>query len=72
MVFATRGIFLTTQAMAIIVAAVHYAFELFQQGFAANAEKPEQVGLSSAVVRLLLVDIGVLIYTRYLVQYKRI
>lgn len=70
-VFATRGMFLTTQAMAIIVAAVRYAFEVLPQGSAVNVLEPKQVGISIAVVFLFLVDIAVLIYTCYLVQHKR-
>ncbi len=33
---------------------------------------PKQVGVSIAIVLLFLVNIGVLVYTRYLVQHKRI
>jgi hypothetical protein len=70
--FATRGMFLTTQAMAIVVAAVRYSFVLLQHGLASSLMGPKQVGISVAIVLLFLVDIGVLIYTRYLVQHKRI
>ncbi len=38
-VFATRGMFFTTQAMAIIVAAVRYISEFFQQGFAVHVSR---------------------------------
>jgi hypothetical protein len=71
MTFATRGMFLTTQAMAIIVAAVRYALELLQQGFTATAMEPKQVELSVVVVLSFIVDLGAIIYTRYLVQHKR-
>ena len=70
--FATRGMLLTTQAMAIVVAAVRYAFQLLQQGNLAHVMDPKQVGLSVVVALLFLVDLGVLVFTRFLVQHKRI
>src|SRR5438874_2032447 len=72
MTFATRGMFLTTQAMTILVAAVRYSLVLLQQGFTPDLMGPKQVGISVAIVLLFLVNIGVLLYTRYLVQHKRI
>src|SRR2546421_10550094 len=72
MTFATRGMFLTTQAMTILVAAVRYSLVLLQQGFTPDLMGPKQVGISIAIVLLFLVNIGVLVYTRYLVQHKRI
>ncbi len=72
MTFATRGMFLTTQAMTILVAAVRYSLVLLQQGFTPDLIGPKQVGVSIAIVLLFLVNIGVLVYTRYLVQHKRI
>ncbi len=71
-VFATRGMFFTTQAMAIIVAAVRYISEFLQQGFPANITGPKQVLISIAIAILFLVDIGLLIYTFRVVQHKRI
>jgi hypothetical protein len=71
-VFATRGMFFTTQAMTIIVAAVRYIAEFLQQGFAVNITEPKQALMSIATGMLFLVDIGILFYTRYLVQHKRI
>lgn len=70
-VFATRGMFFTTPALAIIVAAVRYISEFFQQGFAVNVTGPKQVVIGIAVVILFLVDIGILIYTFSIVQHKR-
>ena len=70
-VFATRGMFFTTQAMAIIVAAVRYISEFFQQGFAVHVTEPKQVVTGIAVVILFLVDIGILIYTFSIVRHKR-
>ena len=70
-VFATRGMFFTTQAMAIIVAAVRYISEFFQQGFAVHVTGPKQVVTGIAVVILFLVDIGILIYTFSIVRHKR-
>jgi len=70
-VFATRGMFFPTQAMAIIVAAVRYISEFFQQGFAVHIAGPKQVVTGIAVVILFLVDIGILIYTFSIVQHKR-
>ena len=70
-VFATRGMFFTTQAMALIVAAVRYTSEFLQQGLAVHATEPKQAVVSIAVVALFLVDIGILIYTFSIVQHKR-
>ena len=70
-VFATRGMFFTTQAMAIIVAAVRYISEFLQQGFAVNVTGPQQVVVSIAIGMLFLVDVGILIYTFSIVQHKR-
>jgi len=64
--------FFTTQAMAIIVAAVRYISEFLQQGFPANITGPKQVLISIAIAILFLVDIGILIYTFRVVQHKRI
>lgn len=71
-VFATRGMLLTTQAMAIIIAAIRYIFELLQQGPITNAMEPRKAGLAIVVVLLFLVDIVVVLYTSYLVQHKRL
>ncbi len=71
-VFATRGMLLATQAMAIIIAAVRYLFELLQQSSVTNAMETGQAGLAIAVVLLFLIDIGVILYTYYLVQHKRL
>lgn len=68
-VFATRGMFFTTQAMAIIVAAVRYASELLQQRYSVNVTG--RIVISVAVSTLFLVDIGILIYTYSVVQHKR-
>ena len=70
--FATRGMFLTTQAMTIIVAAVRYAYDFFQQGFAMHVMEPQRIGISVAIALLFLVDIGVFLFTGHLVQHKRI
>lgn len=70
-VFATRGMFFTTQAMALSVAAVRYTSEFLQPGFAVHATGPKQVVVSIAVVALFLVDIAILIYTFSIVQHKR-
>lgn len=71
-VFATRGMFLITQAMTIVVAAVRYAYDFLQQGFVTHAMAVRQVGLSATIALLFLLDIGVLIFTGYLVQHKRV
>jgi hypothetical protein len=71
-VFATRGMFFTTQAMAIIVAAVRYASEFLQNGFSVKVTGPGQIVMSIAIGMLLLVDIGILIYTFSVVQHKRV
>jgi hypothetical protein len=68
-VFATRGMFFTTQAMAIIVAAVRYASELLQQRNAVYITG--RIVISAAVSALFLVDIGILVYTYSVVQHKR-
>ena len=68
-VFATRGMFFTTQAMAIIVAAVRYASELLQQRGSIYA--PGRIMISAAASALFLVDLGILIYTYSVVQHKR-
>jgi hypothetical protein len=39
-VFATRGMLLATQAVAIIIAVVRYLFELVQQSSVTNAMEP--------------------------------
>ena len=70
-IFATRGMFFTTQAMTIIVAAVRYISEFLQRGFAANVTGPKQVVVSISVGILFLVDVGILIYTFSVVQHKR-
>ena len=70
--FATRGMLLTTQAMAIIVAAVRYAFDLLPQGNTVHTMEPNQVGLNVIAALLFFVDIALLIFTRYLVQHKRV
>jgi hypothetical protein len=70
-VFATRGMFFTTQAMTIIVAAVRYALEFLQQGFAVTPTGPKQVVIGIATGMLFLVDVGILIYTFSVVQHKR-
>ena len=57
-VFATRGMFFTTQAMAIIVAAVRYALEFLQQGITVNLTEPKQVVIGIATGMLFLIDIG--------------
>lgn len=71
-VFATRGMLLTTQAIAIIIAAARYVFELLQQSSVTNAIEPRQAGSAIAFVLLFLVDIGVLLSTYHLVQHKRL
>ncbi len=70
--FATRGMLFTTQAMAIIIAAVRYAFDLLPRGNAVHAMEPNQVGLNVIAALLFFVDIVLLIFTRYLVQHKRV
>lgn len=73
--FATRGMFLTTQAMAILIAVLRYAYDLWQatggRGQAAVPAEAKQLGLSVIIVLLLLVDCGILVVTRYLVQHRR-
>ena len=70
-VFATRGMFFTTQATTIIVAAVRYISEFLQHGFAINLTEPKQAVLIIATGLLFLGDIGILIYTFSVVQHKR-
>ena len=70
-VFATRGMFFTTQAMAIIVAAVRYTSDFLQQGFAVHVTGPKPVLESIAIGILFLVDVGILIYTFSIVRHKR-
>jgi hypothetical protein len=70
-VFATRGMFFTTQATTIIVAAVRYISEFLQHGFALNGTEPKQAVLIIATGMLFLGDIGILIYTFSVVQHKR-
>ncbi len=70
-VFATRGMFFATQAMAIIVAAVRYASEFLQRGFSVNVTEPRQIVISVAIGILFLVDVGILISTFSIVQHKR-
>ncbi|MDQ6644522.1 MAG: hypothetical protein M3Y76_08740 [Chloroflexota bacterium] len=70
-VFATRGMFFTTQATTIIVAAVRYISEFLQHGFAINLTEPKQAVLIIATGMLFLGDIGILIYTFSVVQHKR-
>ena len=70
-VFATRGMFLTTQAMAISVAILRYTYDLWQGGLATHLLEPRQLGLSVVMVLLFLLDSSVLVATRYLVQHKR-
>jgi len=70
-VFATRGMFFTTQATTIIVAAVRYISEFLQHGFALNLTEPKQAVLIIATGLLFLGDIGILIYTFSVVQHKR-
>ena len=71
-VFATRGMFFTTQAMAIIVAVVRYTSDFLQQGFTLQITGPKQAVESIAIGILFLVDVGILIYTFSIVQHKRI
>ncbi len=54
---------LATQAMAIIIAAVRYLFELVQQSSVTNVMESGQAGLAIAVVLLFLIDVGVVLYT---------
>jgi len=70
-VFATRGMFFTTQATTITVAAVRYISEFLQHGFAINLTEPKQAVLIIATGMLFLGDIGILIYTFSVVQHKR-
>ena len=70
-IFAARGMFFTTQAMALIVAAVRYTSEFVQQGFAVNAKGPQPVVISIAIGMLFLVDVGILMYTVSIVRHKR-
>ena len=70
-VFATRGMFFTTQAMAIIVAAVRYTSDFLQQGFAVHVTGSKPVVISIAIGMLFLVDVGILIYTFSIVRHKR-
>lgn len=70
-VFATRGMFFTTQATTITVAAVRYISEFLQHGFAINLAEPKQAVLIIATGLLFLGDIGILIYTFSVVQHKR-
>jgi hypothetical protein len=70
-VFAARGMFFTTQAMTIIVAAVRYTSEFVQQGFASNASGPQAIMTGIAIAILFLVDLGILIYTFSIVRHKR-
>ena len=70
-VFATRGMFFTTQATTITVAAVRYISEFLQHGFAINLTEPKQVVLIIAIGLLFLGDIAILIYTFSVVQHKR-
>lgn len=70
-VFATRGMFFTTQATTITVAAVRYISEFLQHGFAVNLTEPKQAVLIIATGLLFLGDIGILIYTFSVVQHKR-
>jgi hypothetical protein len=71
MIFATRGMFFTTQAMTIIVAAVRYTSDFLQQGFAAQVTGPKPFVISIAIGILFLIDIGILIYTFSIVRHKR-
>src|SRR5258706_5597069 len=71
MIFATRGMFFTTQAMAIIVAAVRYTSDFLQQGFAVQVTGPKPIVISIAIGILFLIDIGILIYTFSIVRHKR-
>jgi len=70
-VFATRGMFFTTQAMALIVASVRYTSQFVQQGFAVNVGGPQPAVISIAIATLFLVDVGILIYTFSIVRHKR-
>jgi len=56
----------------IIIAAVRYLFELVQQSSVTNVMESGQAGLAIAVVLLFLIDVGVVLYTYYLVQHKRL
>jgi hypothetical protein len=71
MIFATRGMFFTTQAMTIIVAGVRYTSDFLQQGFAVQVTGPKPIVISIAIGILFLVDIGILIYTFSIVRHKR-
>lgn len=70
-IFATRGMFFTTQLMAIIVAAIRYASQFLQPGFAVTLAEPRQALIDIAIGALFLVDIVILIYTLFIVQHKR-
>ncbi|HJT59523.1 MAG TPA: hypothetical protein VJ761_23645 [Ktedonobacteraceae bacterium] len=70
-IFAARGMFFTTQAMALIVAVVRYASEFIQQGFAVNTRGSQPVVISVAIAILFIVDVGILIYTFSIVRHKR-
>lgn len=70
-IFAARGMFFTTQAMTLIVAAVRYTSEFVQQGFAVSAKGPQPVVISIAIALLFLVDVGILMYTFSIVRHKR-
>ena len=70
-VFATRGMFFTTQAIAIIVAAIRYASDFLQQGSTLQITGPKQAVESIAIAILFLVDVAILIYTFSIVRHKR-
>jgi hypothetical protein len=63
--------FFTTQAMAIIVAAVRYTSEFLQPASAEHVTGPKPIIISIAIGILFLVDIGILIYTFSIVRHKR-
>jgi hypothetical protein len=71
-IFATRGMFFTTQLMAIVVAAIRYTSQFLQQGLAIDMIEPKQALINIAIGLLFLLDIIILIYTLFIVQHKRI
>lgn len=69
--FSTRGMFLTTQLLTIVVAAVRYLFALLQQNFSLQTIGPQQWMINIVVLFLFGIDVSIIIYTGYLLQHKR-
>jgi hypothetical protein len=81
--FSTRGVFLTTQALALVIVSARYYFQVLgdgapvgllhvlQQGISATPGDVRQSLLAVGEALLVMIDVIVMVYTAYLVKHRR-